>query len=134
VRSLFKHLLSFEQIDWWVLAGGIALNVIIATVSALLGAYWSVSEATADAYASYGPLVMLLGVFLLCFAAGALVSRMSPEVPLRHAFISSLGAAALYLVAGVLTFTPTLLMVAVVAVAGNLNGAMLALPRPHSRR
>lgn len=134
MRELFKHVMSFENVNWWVLAGGLALNVIIAAVSTIAGAILSLAESTAAAYASYGAPLMLLGVFLACLLVGAIISRMADDVPVRHAFISSLGAATAFLLGALFTLNYMLLLVAVVAMAGNLNGAMLALPKPHAPR
>lgn len=133
MRQLLKHVMSFDDVNWWLLAGGIALNVGIAAFATILGAYWSLSETTAEAYALYGPPLMLLGVFVATLLAGALVSRMAYQVPLRHAFLSSLGAAGAFVFGAVISLNYMLLLLAVVAVLGNLNGAMLALPKPHRR-
>ncbi|MFO7696935.1 MAG: hypothetical protein R6X16_07230 [Anaerolineae bacterium] len=134
MRDLLKHVMSFENVNWWLLAGGLALNVIIAAVSTIAGAALSMAESTAAMYASYGAPLMLLAVFLACLLAGALISRMADDVPMRHAFLSSLGAAVAFLLGALFTLNYVLLMVAVIAIAGNLNGAMLALPKPHAPR
>ena len=85
MKQLLKHVMSFEDVNWWMLAGGMALNVGIAAIATILGAYWSLSETTAEFYALYGP-PMLLGVFVATLLTGALVSRMAYQVPIRHAF------------------------------------------------
>ena len=133
MKDLLKHVMSLENVNWWILAGGVALNVIIAAVSTIAGAALSLTESTAEAYANYGAPLMLLGVFLACLVVGAVISRMADDVPLRHAFLSSLGAAAAFVLGALFTLNYVLLMVAVVAIAGNMNGAMLALPKPHRR-
>jgi hypothetical protein len=132
--ALLKHLFSIDRVNWWILAGGMGLNFVIATVSSLLGAYWSLGETTSAFYASYGAPLMLLVVFLACLLAGALISRMAYEVPLRHAFLSGLGAVVPFIVAAALTLNIGLVMAAVVALAGSLNGAMLAQPKSHRPR
>ncbi len=133
MRQLLKHVWSFENVNWWVLVGGLGANVLIAALVTMLGAYWGTAEEGGGWYALYGAPVMLLGVFLGCILAGVVVSRMAGDVPLRHAFLSSLGAAAAFVLGALLTLNYMLLLLAVVAVLGNLNGAMLSLPKPHSR-
>jgi len=133
MRRMLKHLLSLEDVNWWLLAGGMALNVGIAVLATILGAYLSLAEGSAEAYALYGAPLVMLGVFVASLLSGALIGRLSDQVPLRHAFLSGLGGAAAFIFGAVFTLNYMLLLLAVVAVLGNLNGAMLALPRPHSR-
>jgi hypothetical protein len=130
---MLRNLLTFDRVNWWVLLGGLGLNFIISIFSSLVGAYLAVAEDTASFYVQYGPPLMLLAVFLACGVAGWIVAKISYEVPIRHAFLSSLGASVPYLFFGVIGFNPWLLILAVVAIAGNMNGAMLAMPKPRSQ-
>ena len=129
---MLRHLLTFDRINWWVLLGGLGFNFIISIFSSLVGAYLSVAEDTVAFYSQYGPPLMLLAVFLACGLAGWIIGKISYEVPIRHAFLSSLGAAVPYLFFGVIGFNPWLLILSIVAIAGNMNGAMLAMPKPRS--
>jgi hypothetical protein len=129
--GVFRYFFSFERVNWWVLLGGLGLNLIISLFSSLVGTYLSVAEETAAFYVDYGPPLMLLAVFLACGLAGWIVAKISYDVPLRHAFLSGLGAAVPYVFFGVTSLNPWLLMLAFVALAGNLNGARLAMPRRH---
>ena len=63
--------------------------------------------------------------------AGFVIAKIADDVPVKHALLSSLGAFVPFLVIAVMTFTPILLMLAVMAAAGNLNGGMLAVRRRH---
>ncbi|MGI6368631.1 MAG: hypothetical protein ACOX2L_09830 [Anaerolineae bacterium] len=133
MRQLLKHVLSFQDVDWWVLAGGIALNLGIALLATILGAYLAIAPHTAEQYALMGPPVMLLAVFLASLGAGALIARMAYQVPLRHAFIGSIGGAGAFIVGAVVSLNYMLLILALVCILGNLNGAILGLPKPHYR-
>jgi len=73
--------------------------------------------------------VVMLAIFLLCGVAGFGIAKIADNVPIKHAFLSSMGAAAPMLAAFFLGPSIIVLMMAIVAVAGNLNGAMVAAPR-----
>ena len=76
---------------------------------------------------------MVLAMFLACVLAGFIIGKIADDVPLKHALISSLGAVAPLVLASIRGLNPMLLMLALVAIAGNLNGGMLAMPRPKNR-
>ena len=128
---MLKKMLNFDGINWWMLVGGVGLNFIISLVSSFLGAYWALSPATQDFYQRYGSALMILGIFLATGLAGYMISKMSHDVPLKHALFSSFGALVPFFVAGLMSLNVMLLMLGLVAVAGNLNGGMLGLPKPH---
>jgi len=128
---MFKEMLNFRKINWWTLLGGLGLNFIITMLASTAGAYLASQEATRDAYQRHGPLLMMLGIFLVCGLAGFVIAKIADDVPIKHAFLSSLGAFVPLLVMGVLTLAPMSLMFAVIAAAGNLNGGMLAVRRRH---
>ncbi|MBC7315856.1 MAG: hypothetical protein H5T70_05495 [Chloroflexi bacterium] len=127
----FRDMFNLRGINWWMLLGGVGLNLFISLMSALVGTYLSVNETTADFYMRYGQALMMLAVFILCGLAGFLISRLSDDVPLKHAFLSSMGAFIPFFAVGVLTFNIMLILVAIVAVAGALNGGILGLPKRH---
>jgi hypothetical protein len=133
MRQLLKHVMSFEDVNWWTLVSGFGANFIIAAVATILGAYLGSTESTTAWYALYGPPLMLLGVFVAALLTGMVVCRSADDVPLRHAFLSSLGAVAPFVFGALFTLNYMLLMLAIVAVLGNMNGAMMALPKPHRR-
>jgi hypothetical protein len=134
MRQLLRHVMSFENVNWWLLVSGFGANIIVASVATILGAYLASSESTTAWYALSGAPLMLLGVFVATLLAGTVVCRSADDVPLRHAFLSSLGAVAPFVLGALFTLNYMLLMLALVAVLGNMNGAMVALPRPHGRR
>ena len=126
---MFKELLNFRGINWWTLLGGMGLNFVITTLASVAGAYFASREATSEPYQQHGALLMMLGIFLACGLAGFIIAKIADDVPLKHAFLSSLGAFVPMLVIAVLTFSPHLFMLAAIATAGNLNGGMLATRR-----
>jgi len=126
---VLNSLFNFQGVNWWVLLGGMGMNFIITMVYALLGAYLGSNEATADKYAQIGPPVMVLAIFLSCILAGFIAGKLADENPVKHAFLSSLGAFVPFIAVGVMSLNPMMLMLAAVAVAGNLNGGVLAQPR-----
>ena len=131
---MFGDLLNFRGINWWTLLGGMGFNFLVATLSALVGAYLGANEGTAELYAQFGSALLILIIFLGCLLAGFITGKIADDVPLKHAFLSSLGAFVPLVFAGTMTFNPLLLMTAAVAVAGNFNGGILAQPASQRRR
>ncbi len=129
---MLKNMLSFDGINWWTLVGGVGLNFIISMMSSLLGAYLVINEGTREFYQRYGMALMMLGIFLVTILSGYILSKISHDVPLKHALFSSFGALVPFAVGAVMSFNVTMLMLGVVAVAGNLNGGILGLPKPHN--
>mgnify|MGYP006293460735 CR=1 FL=1 len=127
---MFSELFNFEGINWWTLLGGIGFNFIITMMSSIGGAYLAQNEATAQLYRNFGSALMILLIFAGCVLAGFVTGKIADTVPVKHAFISSLGAVAPFLFLAITTFNPIAFMMAAVAVAGNLNGGRLAIPRP----
>jgi len=130
---MFDDLFNFRGINWWTLLGGLGLNYLISTALSFAGAFLAVNKATADFYLRYGAPLMVLAMFLACVLAGFIIGKIADDVPLKHALISSLGAVAPLVLASMRGLNPMLLMLALVAIAGNLNGGMLAMPRPKNR-
>jgi hypothetical protein len=124
---------SFQRINWWTLVGGVGLNLFISLMTALLGTYLSLDEKTADFYMQFGQPLMMLAVFLLCGLAGFVISRLADDVPLKHAFLSSMGAFVPFMAVAILSINIVMFMVALIAVAGGLNGGFLGLPKRHYR-
>ena len=129
---MFKDLFSLKGVNWWTLLGGLGLNFIISVIIALTGTFLSQHETYGATYEAYGQPVVMLAIFLACGVAGFGIAKIADSLPLKHAFLSSLGAAVPMLAAFFLGPSVIVLMMAVVAVAGNLNGAMLAAPRRRS--
>ncbi|MEN6479072.1 MAG: hypothetical protein ABFD20_05495 [Anaerolineales bacterium] len=126
---MFQDLFNFKGINWWTLLGGLGLNFILSMAIALSGSYLAGHEAYGAFYEAYGQPIMMLALFLLCGLAGFAIAKIADNVPLKHAFLSSFGAAMPLLGAFFLGPSVILLMMAIVAMAGNLNGAMLAAPK-----
>ena len=130
---MFSDLFNFQGINWWTLLGGMGLNFIISMVSSLFGSYLAATESTTEMYQRFGAPAMVLAIFLFCGLSGYIIAKIADDVPVKHAFLSSLGSFVPFVFAGVMSFNPMPLMLAVVAAAGNLNGGMLGAPRPRSR-
>lgn len=130
---MFRDLCNFRGINWWTLLGGLGFNFVITMLLSLAGSYFALNEGTAELYATLGPLLMMLAIFLFCGLSGFITGKIADDVPLKHAFISSLGAVVPLVASAVLGFNAMPLMMAVVAVAGNFNGGMLAIPKPKYR-
>jgi hypothetical protein len=125
-------MLNFRGINWWTLLGGMGLNFLITMLSSFLGAYLGSNEGTREAYAQYGSALLILVIFGTCLGAGYITGKLADDVPVKHAFLSSLGAFVPLVLGGVMSFNPLMLMSAAVAVAGNFNGGILSQPK--SRR
>jgi hypothetical protein len=126
---MWRDLLNFNGVNWWTLLGGLGTNFIMSIGLSLAGTYLSVSLGEGSWYAQYGAPLMILVVFLLAIAAGWLIAKIADAEPVKHAFLSSLGAVVPLLAAAVMSFNPIPFMMAAVALAGNMNGAMLAVRR-----
>jgi hypothetical protein len=132
VDFVFSDMFNFRGINWWTLLGGMGLNFLITTLTSFLGAYLGSNEPTAQFYAQYGSALLILVIFGACLGAGFITGKLADDVPVKHAFLSSLGAFVPLIVGGVMSFNPLMLMSAAVAVAGNLNGGIMSQPK--SRR
>ena len=131
---MLKYLFSFEGVNWWTLLGGLGLNFVLTLFASLGGAYLSTNPATADFYGQMGAPLMILVIFLLGGVAGFITGKIAGEHAVKHAFLGSLGAAVPFLIGAVLLLSPMQLMLAAVAVAGNMNGGMLSVPKPKYTR
>ncbi len=127
---MLKELFNFKGVNWWVLLGGIGLNFILSVLVALMGTY--MSQNATDSYESFGQPLMMLALFVLCGLAGFAIAKIADAYSVKHAFLSSLGAALPMLASFFMGPSIILLMMAIIAVLGNLNGAMLAVPRRRS--
>jgi hypothetical protein len=130
---MLNQLLNFQGINWWTLLGGIGLNFCITVFTMFVGAYLNANEATSPFYNQFGPLLVVLFTFLVSVGAGWVTAKIADDVPIKHALWGSLGAFAPFIFGAVMFFNPTLLMLAVLGVAGNLNGGILAAPKPRAR-
>lgn len=126
---MFKDLFNLKGINWWTLLGGLGLNFMISVTIALAGTFLAQHDTYGAAYEAYGQPAVMLIIFVLCGVAGFGIAKIADNVPTKHAFLSSMGAAVPMLAAFFLGPSIIVLMMAIVAVAGNLNGAMLAAPR-----
>lgn len=131
---MFRELTNFRGVNWWTMLGAIGLNFIISLMVSLLGAYLGTNESTKELYARWGIVVMMALIFFLCVLAGWATAKIADDVPLKHAFWGSIGAAMPFLASAVMFINPMQLMVAGVAIAGGLNGGMLGTPKPHTPR
>lgn len=130
---MLRYLFSLDRVNLWVLLGGAGLNLLIALSSSLVSAYFALAGDERGPLQPLLPPLMLLGVFLACGLAGWIIAKISEDVPLRHAFLAALGAAVPYTYFGLTWLNPWLLILGLVAVAGNVNGALLVLRNRRTR-
>ena len=131
---MLKHLFSFDGVNWWTLLGGLGLNFVLTMFASLGGAYFATNPATEEFYGQFGAPIMIIVIFLMCGVAGFITGKIADDYHVKHAFLASLGAAVPLLAGGVLLFNPMQVMLAAVAVAGNMNGGMLSVPKPRYTR
>ena len=124
---MFRYLFSFREVNWWVLLAGLGLNFVSVTGLAIFGTY--LAETSPEFYQQWGMVMMVVGIFVFCLVAGFVTGKTAGDLQLRHAFMSSLGAAVPLLVSGVLTLNPMLLLMVAVAMAGAMNGGSLSTPK-----
>jgi|YNPNPStandDraft_1061719.scaffolds.fasta_scaffold75283_2 uncharacterized protein YacL len=126
---MFKQLLNFEGINWWTLLGGLGLNFIITILVGLLSIYLQATSPEGGFFAMFGAPIMVLIFFLACTLGGFIVGKVAGDEPVKHALWSSLGAVVPLLVASVMMMNLNTLMFPIIALAGAVNGGMLAMPR-----
>lgn len=131
---MLRHLFSFDGVNWWTLLGGLGLNFVLTMFASLGGAYLSANPATEAFYGQFGAPMMIIVIFLMCGVAGFVTGKIADEYHIKHAFLASLGAAVPFFIGGLLLFSPMQVMLAAVAVAGNMNGGMLSVPKPKYTR
>lgn len=129
----FKSLMNFDGINWWTLLAGLGLNFVIMIFTSIGGAYFSVNESTAGFYTNFGPPLMVVWIFLACGIAGWIVGKVADDFPLKHAIWASLGSVVPFIMGAVLFLNPMQFLLAGVALAGAMNGGMLATPKPKYR-
>ncbi|NLG29289.1 MAG: hypothetical protein GX557_15375 [Chloroflexi bacterium] len=126
---MWKRLFTVDGLNWWLLGGGFGISFVAVGLAAVLGGY--LGTLAPELYLQWGAVLNVLMVFLLCGLAGFLTARFADAHPMKHALWASLGAVIPLLVGAVLLVNPFLIMLALVSVAGALNGGRLALPRAH---
>lgn len=131
---MFKYLFNFDGINWWTLLGGLGLNFVLTLFAAGAGAALASNPNISTFYSNFGPPLLLLVIFLLCGVAGFVIGKIAGENQVKHAFMSSLGAVAPLLASAVLAMDVMLLLAALIAVAGNLNGGIMSVPKPKYSR
>ncbi|MGI6376757.1 MAG: hypothetical protein ACOX3S_12250 [Anaerolineae bacterium] len=129
---MFQDMFNTKGINWWTLLGGLGLNFVLSLMVALGGSYLAQHAEFGAAYEAYGQPIIMLVIFVLCGLSGFTIAKIADNVPLKHALWASMGAFVPMVGAFVLGPNIFLLMMAIVAVAGNLNGAMLAAPKRRS--
>jgi hypothetical protein len=126
---MFKDLLNSEGINWWTLLGGLGLNFMITVLLGLASIYFQAVGPEGGFFTNFGAPLVVLAFFLACTLGGFIVGKIAGDVPVKHALWSSLGAVAPLLIGSITLMNPNTLMFPIIAVAGALNGGMLAMPR-----
>ena len=128
---MFRDLFNFKGINWWTLLGGLGSFFMSSMALSILGSYLSGRLGEQGWYAQLGAPLMVLLAFLLGIIVGWVIAKIADDEPMKHAFISSLGAVAPLTIAAVLTLNVIPFMMAAVMLAGGMNGAMLSMRRRH---
>jgi hypothetical protein len=131
--KMFKNLLNFEGINWWTLVAGLGANFVATTFIALAIVALRGDQSAAGVFESFGLLIVLAAIFLICGLVGYIIAKIADDQPLKHALWASMGSAVPFVVFGVLLLNPNLVLGAAFSVLGALNGGMFAIPKPHYR-
>ncbi len=124
---MWKHWTNLDGLNWWLLGGGFGISFVAVGLAAVLGGY--VGTIATEFYLTWGPVLSVVLVFLLCALAGYVTAKFADIHPMKHALWGSMGAVIPLVVGAVLLVHPFLIMLALVSVAGALNGGRLAIPR-----
>ena len=127
-----KRLVSFDDLNWWLVLSGMGSNLILTAIVAL-AANAVAARQGADSGATLSGIIMMLGTFLATFLTGFITGRMAQVNQTSYGIISCLGVVIIIL----LTAPPSVftLIMLFMALAGGLNGGMLSVPRRrHSRQ
>jgi hypothetical protein len=128
---MLKSWMDMKGVNWVLLGGGFGISFVAVGMAAVLGGY--LGSTIPDFYQQWGAVLNVLLVFLLCGFAGFVTARFSDAYPMKHAFWSALGAVIPLVAGAVVLFNPFLIVLALVAMAGALNGGRLGIPRRHTR-
>jgi len=122
-----KRLVSFQNLNWWLVVAGIGCNIILTAGVALLANTMSMQGGT-ETGGTVGTLIMMLGTFLATLFTGFICGRMAQENETSYGVICCIGVAVII----VITVPPSIytLMMLSIALAGGLNGGMLSVRRP----
>jgi hypothetical protein len=127
----WKSLVNFSGLNYWLLASGIGLNLIFTFIIIFLSFDSLTTNPQAPELIQIG---LMVAIFFSTFLTGWLLGRMADDNrgP-TYGLIGSLGSVGLIipllLPAGILGF-----LLAVVALAGGLNGGIMSLPRKKDQR
>jgi len=126
-----KRLVSFQNLNWWLVVSGIGCNIILTAGVALLANALSV-QGEAVTQGALGTLVMMLGTFLATMFTGFICGRMAQENETSYGVICCIGVAVII----VITIPPSIytVMMLFIALAGGLNGGMLSVRRSRRNR
>lgn len=124
---MWKRWTNLEGLNWWLLGGGFGISFVAVGLAAVLGGF--VGTIATEFYLTWGPVLSVILVFLLCALAGYVTAKFADVYPMKHALWGSMGAVIPLVVGAVLLVHPFLIMLALVSVAGALNGGRLAIPK-----
>jgi hypothetical protein len=121
-----KRLVSFQNLNWWLVVAGIGCNIILTAMVALLANALGASDGSEPGGVT-GTAVMMIGTFLSTLFTGFITGRMAQENETSYGVICCIGVAGII----VISIPPSIftLMMLFIALAGGLNGGMLSLRR-----
>lgn len=117
----FRRLIDLHDLNWWLVLGGIGCDFLL-----MVAVTWGAASVLrrGEGMAEVSQVILILGTFLVTFATGFLTGWMGRGNGATYGLISSAGS--LVVVAIGLPLGILALLVAVVALAGGLNGGLLS--------
>ena len=127
-----KRLVSFDNLNWWLVVSGMGSNLILTAIVALAANAVASRQGT-DSGATLSGIIMMLGTFLATFLTGFITGRMAQVNQTSYGIISCVGVVIIILLTAPLSIFTFIMLC--MALAGGLNGGMLSVPRRrHSPR
>lgn len=117
----FRRLIDTRDLNWWLVLAGIGCNFIL-----MVAVAWGAASTLRGGEAMVGAsqIILILGTFLATGLTGFLTGWLARGNGATYGLICSAGS--LVIVAIALPLDVLALIVAVVALAGGLNGGLLS--------
>lgn len=117
----FRRLIDPRDLNWWLVLAGIGCSFVL-----MVAVTWGAASALrrGEAMVEVSQIILMLGAFLATFFTGFLTGWLGRGNGATYGLISSAGS--LVVVAIALPLDILALLVAVVALAGGLNGGLLS--------
>jgi len=116
-----RRLIDPRDLNWWLVLAGIGCSFVL-----MVGVTWGAASVLrrGEAMVEVGQVILILGTFLATFLTGFLTGWLGRGNGATYGLICSVGS--LVVAAIALPLDILALLVAVVALAGGLNGGLLS--------